>query len=528
MTTLNLSVSEQKLLRKLHENEHFLEQVLNRIPDIIYILDLKRNRFTYTNERVKDIMGFENIMLDKIHPLDYATRLGHLVACSSLKEHEMRDITVRMRVKGGEWHWFHMRDYPFKFGDDGAVTHVIGLANDIQESKLNEEKLRRQDILLRKLLDVKSLGIVVHRAIRNAKGDILDYEFVLASKMFEKFHNRTDLAGKWAFEEFPETKRKVYDYWKRVVDTGEKLELETSSPDAVTGAINYFHIKYEKFDDGLIAVFENITEKKIAEEKIREQAEFIRRVTRITPDIIDVFDFESGRHVFVNREIYDMLGITAEYVQRTDSRILREQIIHPDDWEKTIHFVQALQEAADDQIIEDEYRMRHVSGKWLWFSRRGAVFQRKDGKVTQFLALSQEITKRKEAEEKLRNSKNLLESVISASPLRVVVAKSIRDEAGKIRDFEYVLVRDSSREMPAEDLAGKKISEMFKDSFLQTFDRFVHTVETGEAQSWEYLFPESEKPKWYQVTLVKLNDGFVCTGLDITQFKQMQETRSGK
>jgi PAS domain S-box-containing protein len=258
-----LSESERRLINKLHESQHFLEQVTNNSPDIIYVLNLKENRFTYMNSRVDEIMGPDNIMLDKIHPLDHDYRKKHILACSCLKKNETLDIDYRMKVKDGSWHWFHVRDIAFKTDGDGMVTHVVGVARDVHEFKLREEKLAEREDLLQRLLSLRATGIVAYRAVRNKKGDILDYEFVLVSKQFADFHQRHNLVGRWLFEEFPEVKSHVYDVWKDIIDEGKPVILEQAYPEPTTKKTHWFRTKHEKFGDGILVVWEDITEQKV-------------------------------------------------------------------------------------------------------------------------------------------------------------------------------------------------------------------------------------------------------------------------
>lgn len=141
-----LSESEKKLIQKLHEREYFVEQVSNYTPNIIYVLDLEKNKFTFTNQRVEGMMGCENILLDKIHPFDYTSRLDHINACLSLRKNEMKDIIFRMKVKCGAWNWFHVRDIAYKFDTRGNATHTLGIVQNIHEDKIKEERLLEKKI----------------------------------------------------------------------------------------------------------------------------------------------------------------------------------------------------------------------------------------------------------------------------------------------------------------------------------------------------------------------------------------------
>ncbi|HYG52779.1 MAG TPA: PAS domain S-box protein [Flavobacteriales bacterium] len=250
--------SEKKLIQKLHENEFFFEQVANHTADIIYVMDLDTHTFTYINKRVKEVMGTDNIMLDNIHEDDYWTRMTHLDACHGLKKGQTKEIAVRLRIKNGDWNWFHFLDRPFKFNMHGQVTHILGVARDINEFKLREEQLIAQENMLKGILDACLTYIVLYKAVRNPKGGIEDFEFILTSKSFNTFHNRFDLVGKHVFREYPSIKEKYLPQWAKVVETGQGFDSEDSYRNSVTGKLHNFHLKLEKFGDGLIVVFHDI------------------------------------------------------------------------------------------------------------------------------------------------------------------------------------------------------------------------------------------------------------------------------
>jgi PAS domain-containing protein len=268
---MKLSDSEMRLFEKLHKGEHFVEHISNNGPDIIYVLDLKQNKYTYTNKRVEELMSPENILLDKIHPQDYERRNLHINQCMDLEKSETLDIDLRLKVKNDEWHWFRVRDIPFRFDEDGRVTHTIGVAREVHEHKSWEEILSKKEELLNKILNAQSIALVVYKAIRNMNYEILDYEFVMVSRTFEEFHKRTDLVGKWVFEEFPMIKQYEYEKWKRVVEKNEIIKEKNSFRDPKTGRIHWFQLQFEKMDDGLMVVWEDITEKRENKNKIMEQ-----------------------------------------------------------------------------------------------------------------------------------------------------------------------------------------------------------------------------------------------------------------
>jgi PAS domain S-box-containing protein len=258
-----LSQYEQKLLHKLHESEHFRESITDNTPDIIYVMDLHNGKFTFLNKRVNEIMGSDNILLDKIHLDDVVARARHIADCVYLKKGETKDIKIRMKVKSEAWHWFHIRDIPFKTNESGQVSHTIGVARDINNDMEHKE-------ILHGVLKTHSLALVVYKAIRNADHRIEDFEFILTSKRFDDFQNRTDLIGKYVFQEFPLLRATQKEKWISVVETGAIHESEEQYPSPVTGNLHHFVVKLEKFNDGIMIIWDDITHMRNAGEESYE------------------------------------------------------------------------------------------------------------------------------------------------------------------------------------------------------------------------------------------------------------------
>ncbi len=67
----------------------------------------------------------------------------------------------------------------------------------------------------------------------------------------------------------------------------------------------------------------------------------------------------------------------------------------------------AMRHVHDGEIRRLEYRARHVDGHWVWLSGRETAFERgSDGLVSQVVGISQDITARKAAQDKLAYQAN--------------------------------------------------------------------------------------------------------------------------
>ncbi len=143
-----------------------------------------------------------------------------------------------------------------------------------------------------------------------------------------------------------------------------------------------------------------IAERRRTEEALRESRRFIENVANTIPDLLYVYDIIAMQNVYVNREIALILGYTPEQIHAMGTAVI-PTLLHPDDLERgTTRQLQRIAAAADGEILELEYRMKHADGTWRWLAVRETVFTRTpDGNPEQVLGVSQDITGRKQAEE---------------------------------------------------------------------------------------------------------------------------------
>lgn len=135
-------------------------------------------------------------------------------------------------------------------------------------------------------------------------------------------------------------------------------------------------------------------------------------------------------------------------------------------------------------------------------------------------SLEDEISRRKETEEMLYQSRGLLTSVLNSVSDGIAAVQSVRDpNTGDIVDFRCLVVNPVIArffERTREDLIGKLVVRKFVDRFdPQLFKKLVDVVETGKSLE-EEVYYTLEPIGWYQVIVVKLGDGFTVTLRDIT------------
>lgn len=156
----------------------------------------------------------------------------------------------------------------------------------------------------------------------------------------------------------------------------------------------------------LIAVVEDITERKLAEEQLRERERFIYQLANAMPGILYVYDLEEECTVYANQETEVILGYTPEEIRHM-GRTFTPTVLHREDTPVVTASRERFLTRPNAGMIEAEYRVRHRQGSWRWLYSRESVFRRRDdGAPRQLLGVAVDITDRKHSEALLRLSES--------------------------------------------------------------------------------------------------------------------------
>ena len=148
----------------------------------------------------------------------------------------------------------------------------------------------------------------------------------------------------------------------------------------------------------LIGVVRDITEKKIAEIKLKESEKKYRNIIENTKDAIVIIDFE-GKLLYISPQLSKMLK--GREITK-NSRFF--YYIHKDDVKKLISFYRTtiIEKSFLEQPVE--FRIMPKHGDFIWISSSSKNYYDDFGNVIGFISTLKDITDKKNAEHKLEES----------------------------------------------------------------------------------------------------------------------------
>ncbi|HPR63151.1 MAG TPA: PAS domain S-box protein [Thermoanaerobaculia bacterium] len=147
--------------RKTQAQLRMLSSAVEQSGSIIIITN-PEGAIEYVNERFVQVTGWpreEAIgKTPDILQSDYHDPQVHENLWRTVKAGDVWSGELVNRKKTGELFWVHLTVSPLK-DDDGAITHMIGIEDDITEKKLSEERIRESEERFRSLYENALIGI---------------------------------------------------------------------------------------------------------------------------------------------------------------------------------------------------------------------------------------------------------------------------------------------------------------------------------------------------------------------------------
>jgi len=314
------STQAEKDLREakqaVQDSQAQYEQVVSMISDIVWRYDVNdqgEHVGAYISPVADRMLGLPDGTIQNsfdryfsyVHPHDLPV-VQEILSKGIGKLGKDKIAEYRLRKADGTTFWVRSKGSAYSHAD-GRVT-VFGTTSDISERKQVEDALRENEQKYRLLFDEMLSGFAVHEIICDQQGKPIDYRFIAVNAAFEKMTGfvSDEVIGRTVLEVMPDTEPIWIERYGQVALTRIPTVFENYSGELG----KYFEVRAFSPEPGKFAtIFYDITERKRAEESLRESEERFRTLFESSQDALMILTPPSWKFTSGNRAALELFGI---------------------------------------------------------------------------------------------------------------------------------------------------------------------------------------------------------------------------
>ncbi len=377
-------------------------------------------------------------------------------------------------------------------------------------------EVEQQQIRYRQLFDNMTSCGVVYQAV-DGGNDFIFLEVNHAAERTEKI-GRDNFIGRRVTELFPAVADVgLLDVLRRVWCTGqsENFPVDYYQDGRISGwRENYL---YRLADGNIVAIYDDITERKLAEQALLESEKNFRAIFETAAIGMAEADPVTGKLLRVNLKFCQMTGYSAsELLSKTFS-----MITHPDDREKNMKGWRRMARGEDPEYVAEK-RYIHKDGHEVWAHLNVVALRDENDVIVRTLAAISDITARRQAKADRRRYDRELKSIFDALP-----------------DFYFRLGRDGTilsyyanptamveLYVSPEQFLGRRMIDVLPPPQAKLFAaKLKEQQSSGKVITFEYRLTVSGNERYYEARLANFTDSgdIIVLVRDIVERKQLEQ-----
>lgn len=386
----------------IHEkklNEIALKQGLKTLEDYKFSLDQsaiiaitdKKGIITSVNDNFckisqysrKELIGKTHQLINSnYHPKSFFDGLWKTISSGKVWRGEVKNL-----AKDGTYYWVDTTIVPF-LDEKNKPFQYLAIRFNITDRILAKEKalssLEERNIIL------ESIGDAFFA---------VDKKFIVTywNRVAEQMTNTTreKIIGKNLWDLFSKETGKIsYKNYTRAMKTMKTIHFE----DYHASLGKWFDLSVYPTKGGLAVYMKDITEKKIAEEQIRQSNERFEKVTEATNDAIWDWDI-------INNQLYLGKGYTTlfgyDVIKNSTSLETWAGRVHPDDADIVLKSLDGIIKDPNSINWQQEYRYKKKNGEYSIVIDRGVIIRDEKGKAIRMVGSISDVSNQKKHEESL-------------------------------------------------------------------------------------------------------------------------------
>jgi PAS domain S-box-containing protein len=448
--TLMDITEQEELTQELRRSKAHLAdaQKLSRTGSVG--MDVSTKRIFWSEESAR-IYGYPpeteptpDLILQRVHP-DDVDLLRHVLERAARGG---TDFNFEHRLLMPDGSIKHIYNLSHTLRDEVGNEEIVGAIVDITQHKVAEEAIRRSEAYLAEAQRLSHTGSFGWNPVT---GEIVWSDETY--RIFEYEHTEKPALDMVLQRAHPADRALAQEVIQRATTVGTDFEHEYRLL-MPSGTIKHIHVRAHALHDSsgkieFVGAVTDITERKTAEEQIREQEMELRQILDLAPQLVVVFGPNRER-LYINRMALDYLGVSLDEWQRS---VPSE--IHPDDLQRLEPISERA--SASGSAYELEVRVRKGDGTYRWFLARYNPVLDDKGKVRRWYVACTDIEERKHAEERTRNENLALREQIDRNSMFEDMVGSSDALRKVLRQVAKVAPSDSTVLILGETGTGKEL-----------------------------------------------------------------------
>ncbi|MFA6009868.1 MAG: PAS domain S-box protein [Desulfobacteraceae bacterium] len=462
--------------------------------------------------------------LDFVHPEDRA--LVDRTYNKSVENKELYEIEHRLLMKDGRIKWVS-EICRTEYDDAGNPACSVGIVQDITERKRIEEALRETQAILKAAMDNNQAGIAIADAPSGALRYVNDAGLLIRGGDRQSIVNGIGIdqyVASWQLMDFDGRPLKSDEVpLARAIMFGETCSREfiirrtTDDDRIVLAKASPIIDDNGKIVAGVVA-FIDITERKQAEDKLRESELRFRTMANAMPQLAWIA--RADGHIFwYNQRWYDYTGMTPEQLEGWGWQCVHD----PSELPKVLERWQA--SIATGEIFDMTFPLRGADGVFRPFLTRIIPMKDSAGRVLQWFGTNTDVSELKRIEQALRESEALYRSIGESIDYGVWICTP--DGRNTYASESFLNMVGITQEQCSDFGWGDLLHP---DDAERTIAAWKECVRTGGTWDIEHRF-QGMDGQWHHVLArgvpVKNEQGEIISwagiNLDISQLKHAEE-----
>ncbi|MBE9127998.1 MULTISPECIES: PAS domain S-box protein [unclassified Coleofasciculus] len=537
----NSTKNRETQQQTLTESETRFSALVANIPGAVYRCCTDSGwTMTFLSEAIAEISGYQpdefinnrvRSFRSIIHPQERRTIAQSIAESISTKQPYV--IEYRIVRSDARIAWVYDKGQAI-FGENGEILWLDGVILDITERKHIETQLQHTKAFLDSVVENLPMGVL----IKDAKELQVMYWNKASEELFG--YSREQVLGKNDYDFLPREQARYLRAKDRQVLTDGILVDIPEAPLATPhrGERLVYTKKVPLLDDNgtpqyLLAICEDITDRKRAEVALRESESHYRCIVETASEGVWTFD-PDNQVTFANSRMAQMLGYTVE-------EMLGRSLFEFMD-EENQALARSQMERRRQGIPERyDFKFRRKDGSDLWAMVSATAIFDSEGHFVGILRMITDISERKQAEAQLQEREQFLRSIYNGVENSICVVDVLEEKSdgrqaelpSPAYEFRYRDINPAHERLtgiPASQQRDKTPQEVLPAAVAATVsDRYRECVTTGTSISYEECLPLQGKDTWWITTLTPLRDQqgkiyrLVSTSTNITQRKQAEQ-----